>query len=75
MGQRALLNYKALGGYLCDQVGPVGHVVCHIRDVSLTLNPPTAGPSQARKERVGRHLAYMHNELQLASMPYIDIHI
>ena len=51
MGQRALLNYKALGGYLCDQVGPVGHVVCHIRDVSLTLNPPTAGPSQARKGR------------------------
>ena len=57
------------------QVGPVGYVVCHIRDVPLALNPPTAGPSQARKERVGRHLEYMHNELQLASMPYTDIHI
>ena len=84
IGKRALMRYliKPLATGLVPwvdtnipQVGPVGHLVYHIRDVPLALSPPAAGPSQARKVKVGRHLEYMHNELQLASMPYTDIHI
>ena len=56
------------------QVGPADHLAYLTRDAPLSLSPPAAGPSQARRVRVGKLLEYMHTELQLASVPYTNIH-